>query len=308
MRYCIGSMCAMPLSLLVALVRHRIACVALMVGSAAFVGCGEPATSGVAPKAGGPARIASLSPAITECVSELGLADRIVGRTPWCEAAETDVPVVGTLLDVDAEALVRCAPTMVLVQPPAQGIDPALTVLAATRGWAIHSWRINGLDDARAAMEGLANAVAEAEPARADSVRTRYAEWCARLDASLAPLPALPEGGGVGPVLVMVGGIEGMAFGQGTYIDDALDRMGVENALERTGYPALSAEDVVRIRPRTIIVIGAADKGVLPESASVVARVVRVPAQGLSVPGGRLPHGLQALREALVAAGGPSGE
>lgn len=308
MRYCIGSMCAMPLTFLVARVLRRVACVALLVGSAALVGCGDSATPGAAPEVAGPARIASLSPAITECVSELGLADRIVGRTPWCEIAESVVPVVGTLLDVDAEALVRCAPTMVLVQPPAQGIDPALSALAASHGWAIHSWQINGLDDARAAMEGLANAVAEADPASADSVHARHADWRARLDASLAPLPAPPEGARVGPVLVMVGGIEGMAFGRGTYIGDALDRMGVQNAVERPGYPVLSAEDVVRIGPNAIVVIGGAERGSLPEAASFAARVVRVPAQGLAVPGGRLPHGLQALREALTALRDPSGE
>lgn len=307
MRYCIGSMCAMPLTFLVARVRHAIACVALLAGSGVPGGCGKPATQDQEPEAAGPARIASLSPAITECLVELGLSDRIVGRTPWCEGAAPEVPVVGTLLDVDAEALVRCAPTMVLVQPPAQGIDPALAALSSTHGWTMHSWRISGLDDARAAMAGLAAVAAEADAARADGIRARHADWCARLDAALAPLPARPDGERVGPVLVMVGGLEGMSFGRGTYIDDALARMGVSNAMERPGYPALSAEDVVRIRPRTIIVIGGSGDDALPGAAGIPARVIRVPASGLSVPGGRLPHGLQSLRGALGAAEGSSG-
>lgn len=251
-----------------------------------------------------PLRIASLSPAITECVVELGLGDRIVGRTPWCERTAPEVPVVGTLLDVDAEALVRCAPTVVVVQPPAQGVDPALDGLARRHGWTMHAWRINGLDDARAAMDGLARAVADADPELADAVGARHAAWCALLESALEPLPA---GSVEEPVLVMAGGLEGMAFGRGTYIDDALARIGVRNAMERPGYPALSVEDLVRIAPRTVVLIGGRDDGAPAHADAVSAVIIRVPPEGLGVPGGRLPHGLKTLRDALSRAGGTSG-
>lgn len=254
-------------------------------------------------------RIASLSPALTECAAELGLRDRIVGRTPWCEGAAPEVPVVGTLLDVDAEALVGCAPTIVLVQPPAQGIDAALVALAHSHRWALLDWRINGLDEARDAMSGLASAVAGADPALAGSVRERHAHWCAMLDAALAPLAAEPAAFDAAPVLVMAGSLEGIAFGRGTYIDDALARLGVRNAIERPGYPALSVEDLVRLSPRTIIVIGGSggDAAHDPKVGSLSARVIRLPADGLAVPGGRLPHGLKALRDALASGRRPSG-
>jgi iron complex transport system substrate-binding protein len=295
-------MCAMPLTFSVAQVRHAVMLLALALFALCGAACGDHAPANAPPAGPRHLRIVSLSPAVTECAAELGLGDRLVGRTPWCEAASPDVPVVGTLLDIDAEALVRCAPSMVLVQPPAQGVDGSLAALAARHGWTVHAWRINGLEDARAAMAGLADAVAAADPARSDDVRDRHAAWSAMLDGVLVPVPA-DVAQRVGPVLVMVGGLEGIAFGAGTYMHDALTRMGVRNALERTGYPSLSVEDVSRLSPRTIVVIGGsgADAADQRATGSPPARVIRVPAAGLAVPGGRLPHGLTALRDALVA-------
>jgi ABC-type hemin transport system substrate-binding protein len=290
--------------------RLRRACVAVASIAAAATGaaCGDAPAARDQSSGANPARIVSLSPAITECVAELGLADRLVGRTPWCQACPPGVPVVGTLLDVDAEAMVRAAPTLVLVQPPAQGTDPGIARLAATHGWTVREWRINDLDDARAAMDGLARTVSDAHPAIADSIRARHVAWCDTLDAALEPLPASPAGAVAERVLVMVGGLEGISFGRGTYIDDALERLGVANALERSGYPALSVEDLVRIAPTTVIVIGGSDAARLQPIDSLAARVIRLPSDGLAVPGGRLPHGLKALRDALAQGESPPSE
>ncbi len=292
----------MPLTFSIARAQHGIMMLALWWFALCGGGCGDHAPANSPPSGEPQLRIASLSPAVTECVVELGLGDRMAGRTPWCEAAPPDVAVVGTLLDVDAEALVRSAPTMVLVQPPAQGVDPSLAALAARHGWTMHAWRINGLDDARAAMGGLAAAVAAADPAIGSGVRERHDAWCAMLDAALEPLPG-GSSARDSAVLVMAGGLEGIAFGRGTYIDDALVRLGVRNALERPGYPALSVEDVVRIAPRTIVVIGGSGTAAVdqPAIAALSARVIRLPADGLAVPGGRLPYGLKALRDVLAS-------
>ena len=292
----------MPLTFSIARAWHALASIALLVVMSVAGACEDRASPYANDGGASRARIASLSPAITECAVELGLEGRLVGRTPWCEAAPRDVPVVGTLLDVDAEALVRSAPTMLLIQPPAQGVDPSLATLAARHGWTVHAWRINGLDDARAAMAGLAEAIAHADPALAPDVRQRHDSWCALLDAALVPLPPA-SGARDSAVLVMAGGLEGIAFGSGTYIDDALVRLGVRNALDRPGYPALSVEDVVRIAPRTIVVIGGSGAATAdqPAVAAPPARVIRLPADGLAVPGGRLPHGLKSLRDALAS-------
>ena len=64
------------------------------------------------------ARIVSLVPSITELLFELGLGDRVVGRTGFCvhpRPAVRDVPKVGGTKDVKLDALRALAPTHVIV-------------------------------------------------------------------------------------------------------------------------------------------------------------------------------------------------
>ncbi len=68
--------------------------------------------------AGNQARIVSLVPSLTELLFDLGLGDRVVGRTGFCvhprEALRT-VPKVGGTKDVKLERIRELAPTHVLV-------------------------------------------------------------------------------------------------------------------------------------------------------------------------------------------------
>jgi ABC-type hemin transport system substrate-binding protein len=64
------------------------------------------------------ARIVSLVPSITELLFDLGLGDRVVGRTGFCvhpRPAVRDVPKVGGTKDVKLDALRALAPTHVIV-------------------------------------------------------------------------------------------------------------------------------------------------------------------------------------------------
>lgn len=63
-------------------------------------------------------RIVSLVPSLTELLCELGLRDRLVGRTGFCihpRDALRDVPRVGGTKDVDLERVRALAPTHVVV-------------------------------------------------------------------------------------------------------------------------------------------------------------------------------------------------
>jgi ABC-type Fe3+-hydroxamate transport system substrate-binding protein len=69
-------------------------------------------------RAGADARIVSLVPSITELVCDLGLADRLVGRTGFCiHPWETvrRIPKVGGTKDVRLERIRELAPTHVIV-------------------------------------------------------------------------------------------------------------------------------------------------------------------------------------------------
>jgi ABC-type Fe3+-hydroxamate transport system substrate-binding protein len=68
--------------------------------------------------AGAPCRIVSLVPSITELLFDLGVADRLVGRTGFCvhpRPAIDALPKVGGTKDVNLERLRELAPTHVIV-------------------------------------------------------------------------------------------------------------------------------------------------------------------------------------------------
>ena len=62
-----------------------------------------------------PQRIVSLVPSDTYTVIALGAADRLVGRTTWCESPEAAaVPTIGGTKDVDVEAVLALGPHLVI--------------------------------------------------------------------------------------------------------------------------------------------------------------------------------------------------
>lgn len=64
-----------------------------------------------------PARIVSLSPAVTELLFALGAGDRLVGRTTWCDypPAARQIPSVGDGLNPNIEAVAAHHPDLVVL-------------------------------------------------------------------------------------------------------------------------------------------------------------------------------------------------
>jgi ABC-type Fe3+-hydroxamate transport system substrate-binding protein len=78
-----------------------------------------------------PQRIVSLVPSDTHSVIALGAADRLVGRTTYCESPEAAaVPTVGGTKDVDVDAVLALAPHLVIANQE-ENTRPALEALAA---------------------------------------------------------------------------------------------------------------------------------------------------------------------------------
>lgn len=201
-------------------------------------------------------RIVSLSPAISRTLVDLELAKFVVGRTPYCTSLDSSVPVVGDLLSIDYEQLIRSNPTHVLVQPPADGIDRTLVQLATQRGWAIADWQLNGLADIRAVVAELpAQLHPKDDPARS-SLQQKSDALIADLNAALAS--PFEDGWGYreSRSVLMVNAVDPvMAFGVGTYLDDLLQAFGEQNVVKDRGWVQLSLEDIVRLAPEAIILV-----------------------------------------------------
>ena len=80
-----------------------------------------------------PQRIVSLVPSDTHSLVALGMAERVVGRTTYCESPEVaHVPTVGGTKDVDVDAVIALSPQLVIANQE-ENARPALEALAAAR-------------------------------------------------------------------------------------------------------------------------------------------------------------------------------
>jgi ABC-type Fe3+-hydroxamate transport system substrate-binding protein len=199
-------------------------------------------------------RIVSLSPAISRTLVDFDLGDRIVGRTPFCASLDQSIPVVGSLLDLDYERLLKLDPTHVLVQPSlAQGIEPRLRELAASNGWTIGEFKsLNTIDDVEAMILALpALLFADGTPARRDAA-ARAADLVTQIANALTPAG---DDAWKGTTLLVAGIDPVFVFGRETYLSDVLAALGGTNAAHVTGWAELSLEDIVRLDPEAIILV-----------------------------------------------------
>ncbi len=81
----------------------------------ALAGCGARAPT--ADEAGEPRRIVSMAPSLTETLFALGVGDRVVGVTRYCDYPPQvrDLPEVGGYLDPSYEAIVSLRPDLVVL-------------------------------------------------------------------------------------------------------------------------------------------------------------------------------------------------
>ena len=270
-----------------------LASVATAVALAVMAACGRaPADAARASGAGNAARIVSLSPALTRTVCMLGGKSAVVGRTPWCEAP--DAVVVGTLEDRNLEAIAALRPTLVLRQSSVA--DPALETVAASSGATVHTWHFDRVEDVRAGLDPLARLLAAGGIPGADAAAR---DLVARhLQAIAVPVRS------ISPVLFLFSVDPPMAFGSGTYVDDLWRAMGGVNAITTAGYPAMTAEDVIRLAPSAVVVIG---RGPLPAWLGNASPVqVQLDAPDLLEPSARMlvdgPVSLHRVDDSIAAA------
>jgi iron complex transport system substrate-binding protein len=261
--------------------------------AAALVGCDartEPGAGADAAPAKG-VRIVSLSPALTHACQALGAGDAVVGCTPWCRAGQA--AVVGTLEDRNLEAIAVLRPTLILRQSAVA--DDALERAApdARR----FDCTLSSLEDVRAMVPALADVLAAQGIGGAPQAAARIASEHAT--AMSEPLRTR------GPVLFLFSTDPPAAFGQGTFVDGLWTGMGGTNAVRRPGYPELSAEDVVGMRPVAVVVIGKATVPAwLRESSAVVpldAACLLEPSTAMLVEG---PRALASADAAIAAQAG----
>ncbi|UCD75105.1 MAG: hypothetical protein JSV91_15135 [Phycisphaerales bacterium] len=249
-------------------------CAAMATGA----GCGEGGnaerTDKTASERGtGELRIVSLSPAISRTLMDFGLADRIIGRSMFCDCLDPDTPVVGDLHAVNYERLLELKPTHVLRQASTGDADRKLREFGEEHGWVVSRWeRLDTVDDIEDVVRDLPWILYEQSPEDRFGMARRAAELINEIAGALSP------GSGDlwrGETLIVHTLRPVGVFGHGTYLHDVLTRLGGINAMTAEGWVELSLEDIARLNPQAIIMVrpgAAADPDPL-EAAGALGRL-----------------------------------
>jgi iron complex transport system substrate-binding protein len=220
-----------------------------------------------------PARIISLAPNLTEILYDLGLGERVIAVSRYCNyPPEVKAkPKIGGMSNPSLEVIVAMKPEMVVLTD--DGNPRAIERKLRQLGVRTHVFRAKRLADLPREIRALGTALdvhvlADQRAARIESVIRQYAEK-AQSSARHAPQKVLfvvqPD-----PLLVA---------GPGTAIDDVLKLLGLQNiaADAKTQYPRYSLEEVIRQSP-DIIFIGKAHDAVMAQSRRFLSKLSRVDA------------------------------
>jgi iron complex transport system substrate-binding protein len=211
-------------------------------------------------------RIVTLAPNLTETIYALGLEDRLVGDTDFCDtpAAAKSKPHVGGPQNPSIEAIVALHPDLVLATT---SINTIATADALKRlGIAVYTTdpeTVRGMLDSTSHVGDVIGA-----PQQGAELVGRMQQRLDALHAALSERPMVH-------VLFVVGLQPLQTIGQDTFIADALRWAGAESVLvSKQKWPHLSLEEVVRLQPDYIVFTDAHIAGVGTELADLRARPV----------------------------------
>jgi iron complex transport system substrate-binding protein len=217
-----------PLSLLVAL------------GLAALAADATPPT----PAPSRPARIVSLTPALTETLFAIGAGDRVVGVTAYCDyppEAKTR-PKVGGYVNPSVEAVVALKPDLVVVSPGPGNRDAALAMQRA--GLRVEVVAAETLEESLKAIDTVASLCGDAAAGRRLSSSVR-----ARLDAVARGVAGRRRV----PTLFCIQTEPIFVAGRDTLPAQLLEIAGGRNVVQEPRYPRVGLETVIAAKPELIL-------------------------------------------------------
>jgi iron complex transport system substrate-binding protein len=225
-----------------------------------------------------PKRIVSLAPSTTEILFALGLGDRVVGVTSFCDYPEEakKKPKIGSMSNPSLEAILLLKPDIVVMTMDGnpKEVEERLRSLEITT-YVFTARRISELPQGIREM-GKALQVEEKADKLAREMEARIAKLTMDKKSSLVSRPSSLRK----KVLFIVWPEPLIVAGPGTAIDDAITLLGYENIASRTRttYPKYSMEEVIHRAPDVIFIgrgwgmdMQAVSQGLLQKMASVPA-------------------------------------
>ena len=192
-----------------------------------------------------PSRIVSLAPSLTETLYALGVQDRLVGDTDFCDypADAQKKTKVGGAINPNFEQIAALHPDLVLVTKEINRLD---TVRALdTLGIPSYATDARNVDEILSTTQKLADllGVPEAGKSLTADLHTRLAALHARLE-TIPPTR----------VLFIVWTEPLISVGKNTFIADALQKADAASIVDATqDWPQMSLEEVVRLQPEYLV-------------------------------------------------------
>jgi iron complex transport system substrate-binding protein len=243
-----------------------------------------------------PQRVVSLSPAVTETLFALGVSDRVVGVTRYCDRPieATTRPSVGGYVDASLEAIVALRPDLVVAQPSFG--QRALLDRLRGLGIAVYVVFADTLEEADGLILGLGALFGKDVAARALVERQR-----AIVSMPIASRPLR--------VVVVVGTDPLVVAGAGSFANEGVVHSGVVSAIQ-AGDPAWPLWSLETIASRRIDIVVAAEgphqvkrlEALLAPLGARRPRVLAAPTAILMRPGPSFASDVVTLRELLTKA------
>ncbi len=283
---------------------------AALLAVVALTACGSPPAQSP-PAAEGYRRILSLAPSITETLFALGLGERVVGVTRFCnwppEAREKTR--VGGFLDPNYELIATLRPDLVLLLPEHQQIEANLKGLGLTCR-VVRNRSLEEILGTIRTIGELGGAAARAD-SLADSLKARIAAVRERSAGDNRPGVLLAIGRSIGSESVA----DVHVAGGGTIYHELIELAGGRNVMadSKIDFPVLSAEGLLHLDPEVIVELvpevaeqetirarARAEWNALPTLAAVrTGRVYLFIGDWTVVPGPRIVRLLEELAGAL---------
>jgi iron complex transport system substrate-binding protein len=193
-------------------------------------------------------RVVSLAPSVTETIYALGLQDRLVGDTDYCDfpAEAQQKPKVGGVINPSLEAIAALHPDLVLVTKVLNRLDTVNSL--ANLGIPSYATNPHTVADIISSTQRLADlmGVSEAGSALTKDIERRLADTQQRV----APFPR-------SRVLFVVWPQPLFSIGKDTFIADALQYAGAVSIVEsQQSWPQVSLEEVARSQPDFLVFAG----------------------------------------------------
>lgn len=222
-----------------------------------------------------PTRIISLSPATTEILFSLGLGDRIVGVTSFCDhpSEAKKKAKIGGMSNPSLEAIVELKPDVVVMTTDGnpREVDDRL------RGMSLKTyvWTSRTLAELPTGIRELAGAM---------GVTERGEKLAGEIEEGLEKYGSRVKGQGSGTpkkkVVYIVWPEPLLVAGPGTAIHDAITLLGLENVAAHapSSYPRYSIEELIRSSPDVLIIGKGAGMDIRTVSQGILRKLATVPA------------------------------